>query len=307
MTDNSSKVSVEFLDLDSLWDPLDAVASEKAFKALLPLAADFTGKDRYYLIELLIQISRTQTAQKKALESRMSLDEAEKILKEEEAVCPASVRIRWLLEKGRLFISERIPSQARAVFEEAYTLAKNLGEDHFVVEAIQMMAIIESQKSQKDWIVKAINIAEGSPQERAKRALGSLYASLGWKLYDLRQFEKSLEVFQKSLSHLKIHGNNREVFVAKWSIGKVLRVMKKTEDALMIQKALLSELGIGGVRDGRLYEELAECLHTLERSTEAQLYFELAYKELSHDEWITDNQPVKLKRLKDLGKVKEKR
>src|SRR6185312_882732 len=133
---------------------------------------------------------------------------------------------------------------------------------------------------------------------------GGLYTTLGWKLYDLRQFESSLQAFQKALSNHKVQGTPRETFVAQWSIGKVLRAMGKTEEALSIQKTLLAELGIGGERDGRLYEELAECLQTLRRTTEAQLYFELAYRELSSDEWVTDNQPLKLKRMKDLGKVK---
>ncbi len=80
--------------------------------------------------------------------------------------------------------------------------------------------------------------------------------------------------------------------------------MGKPEEALIIQNALLAELGIGGAKDGRLYEELAECLHSLQRSEEAQPYFELAYRELSADEWIVDNQPAVLKRLRELGKAK---
>lgn len=307
MAEARSKGLTDFQNLDSLWNPMDAAASEAAFRALLPAAGQLTGRERCGLIELLVQIARAQTVQRKLSEARLNLSEAEKLLGEQKAGYPVSVKIRWLFEKGRLFITEKTPSQARAVFAEALTLAENSGEDHFVVETAQMMAIIEPQKSQLAWIVKAIQVAETSPQQEAKKYLGSLYASLGWKLYDLRQFEKSLETFQRSLSHLKVHGTKREVFVAKWSTGKVLRAMGKTEEALAIQKALVSELGIGGTQDGRLYEELAECLQSLQRTAEAQLYFELAYKALSSDEWVTDNQPVKLKRMKDLGKVKGQR
>ena len=302
-----SNPSTQPQDLDSLWNPLDGAASEAAFRELLPAASHLTGKDRCFLIEVLTQIGRAQAVQRKFSESRSTLEEAEKLLKEQEAIYRVSAKIRWLLERGRLFIFEKEPSQARIAFAEAWTLAVNSGEDHLAVEVAQMMAVVEPQKTQQEWLSKAIQIAENSPQQKAKRLLGSLYTSFAWKLYDLRQFEKSLETFQKSLSHLKIHGTEREIFVAKWSAGKVLRAMNKTEDALVIQKALLSELGIGGARDGRLYEELAECLQTLQRASEAQVYFELAYRELSNDEWVTDNQPVKLKRMKDLGKVKEKR
>lgn len=307
MQHDFSKLLAQLQDLDLLWSPLGPAASESAFQELLPEARLLTGNDRSHLAELLTQIGRAQTVQGKVSEARLSLEAAEKLLADPQLACPVSIKIRWLLERGRLYISDKTPSQARVNLVEAWTLAKNSGEDHFVVEIAQMMAIIEPQKHQQEWIAKAIQVAESSPQPKAKRWLGSLFASLGWKLYDLRQFENAFETFQKSLSHLKVHGSAREVFIARWSTGKVLRTMGKTEEALVIQKALLAELGIGGVRDGRLYEELAECLQTLERSTEAQLYFELAYRELSSDEWVTDNQPVKLKRMKELGKVKEKR
>jgi tetratricopeptide (TPR) repeat protein len=291
-------------DLDRLWNPVDAAGSEAALLALLPEAQALVGPDRSYLIELLVQLARSQTAQKKILDARLNLNAAEKLLNEAGAIFTVAIKIKWLQESGRLFILEKTPSQARLVFVEALTLAENSGEDHHAVELAQLMAVIEPQKTQQDWIVKAIQLAERSPQQKAKNCLGSLYASLGWKLYDLHQYEKSLEIFQKSLSHLKMHGTQREVFVAQWSAGKVLRVMGRVEAALLVQKSLLSELGIGGAQDGRLYEELAECLQSLNRSDEAQLYFELAYRELSNDEWVNDNQPVKLKRMKDLGKVK---
>ena len=294
-------------DLDSLWNPGDALASENAFQAQLPATLDLAGKNLALRIELLIQLARSQTVQRKLTEARKSLDEAENLIARQETGYPVSVKIRWLLEKGRLHCFEKTPSQARIALAEAWTLAANSGEDYLAVDIAQMMAVAEPAKAQQDWILKAIQLAEQSPQPKAKRWLGSLYASLGWKLYDLRQYEKTLETFQKALSHFKVHGTEREIFLARWSAGKTLRTMGKTEDALAIQKALLAELGISGGRDGRLYEELAECLQTLNQSNEAQLYFELAYRELSNDEWVKDNQPVKLKRMKDLGKVKEKR
>lgn len=291
-------------DLDSLWNPLDLAGSENALKSLLPEARQLTGKDQGYLIELMTLIAKAQALQQNLTESHALLKEAELLLNNEQTQFRVSAKIRWLLEKGRLHILEKTPSQARGHFAEAWTLAINSGEDFFAVDIAQMMATIEPPKIQQEWILQAIEIAEGSPMQKAKRWLGGLYTTLGWKLYDLRQFEKALETFQTALRQLKAYGTEREVFVAKWSTGKILRSLGKIEEALVIQKALLSELGIGGPRDGRLYEEIAECLQTLKRTSEAQLYFELAYRELSSDEWITDNQPLKLKRIKDLGKVK---
>jgi tetratricopeptide (TPR) repeat protein len=288
-------------DFDMLWNPLNLPASEAALRARFLATSGQTSSDRSANIEVLSLIARAESAQSRLSEAKTTLHQAQNLLSEEHRV---SAKIRWLLESGRISILEKTPSQARTAFAEAFTLASNSGEDYLAVEVAQMIATVEPQKTQQEWIMRAIGIAEISPQIEAKRWLGSLYTSLGWKLYDLRQYEKSLETFQKSLSHLKIHGSDREIFLAKWSAGKVLRTMNRTEEALAIQKGLLSELGIGGTKDGRLFEELAECLHTLKRESEAEIYFDLAYRELSNDEWVTDNQPVKLKRLKDLGKVK---
>jgi tetratricopeptide (TPR) repeat protein len=293
-------------DFDLLWNPQNLPASEAALRARYLATSGQPDSDRSANIEILALIARAESAQNRLAEAKITLQQAQTLLVQEKPL-RVSAKIRWLIESGRISILDKTPSQARTAFAEAFTLASNSGEDYLAVEVAQMIATVEPQKTQQEWIMRAIGIAEISPQMEAKRWLGTLYASLGWKLYDLRQYEKSLETFQKSLSHLKLHGSAREIFLAKWSAGKILRTMNRTEEALAIQKGLLSELGIGGAKDGRLFEELAECLHTLKRESEAEIYFDLAYRELSNDEWVTDNQPVKLKRLKDLGKVKIQR
>ena len=291
-------------DLESIWKPLDPHSSEIEYQSILPDAEKLTGETRGYLIELLSLIARSEVFQDKLTQARASLSAAERVLQDKAINFAVTSRLRWLLEMGRLYISEKTPSQARILFAEAWTLASANRDDGFSVEIAQLMASVEPQKSQLEWILRAIKIAEISSSEKARRWLGGLYTIYGWKLYDLRQFEKSLDTFKVALNHFKSQGTAREAFVAQWSIGKVTRVLGKTEEALAIQKQLLSDLGIGGERDGRLYEELAECLQKLSRTTEAQLYFELAYRELSNDTWVADNQPLKLKRMKDLGKVK---
>lgn len=296
--------STKFPNLDQLWNPADLSGSKAAFQALLPDAQNLPGKDRSFLIQLLSFIGRSEAFLEKYIQARASLEKAEELLEEGQTSYQVSAKIRWLIEKGRLHILEKTPSQARRLFSEAWTLAIHSGEDYFAVEIAQLMAATEPQKVQQEWIVRAIEIAEASPLPETKSWLGGLYTSLGWKLYDLRQFEKSLETFQKALRNLKALGTPREAFVAQWSIGKILRALGRTEEAVSIHRALLAEVGIGGAPDGRLYEELAECLHTLKHTTEAQLYFELAYRELSNDEWVKDNQPLNLKRMKDLGKLK---
>lgn len=285
---------------DSLWNPSDLPASESALRRLYHETAEAE-----YSMELLTWIARAEAMQGKFVESHCSLKKVEKFLEEEKEEGEfRPIKIRWLLERGRLHILQKTPSQARSLFAQAWALAFEFGDDSSAVEIAQLMSVSEPHKSQQDWITRAIGIAQDSTRRETKRWLGSLYASLGWKFYDLREYEKALEAFHEASRNFKAHGIDREAFVARWSIGKVLRTIGKTEEALAIQKELLSELERDGLRDGRIYEELAECLHALKRVTEAQSYFEMAYRELSSNEWMSDNQPLKLKRMKDLGKVK---
>lgn len=305
MEAHGKELDTQYQDLDLLWNPMDPPASEAKFRALLDNPTVLSGPDQSLAIELMALIARAEAIQGKVPEALATLAKARSLLDDSEASYQVSAQIRWMLERGRLYIREKTPSQAKLLLAEAWALAINSGEDFFVVDIAQMMATLQEPKSQQEWLNRAIEVAENSPFPKTKRWLGSLYTSLGWKLYNLRQFEQALATFQKALRHLKAQGTERETFIAKWSIGKVLRALGKTEEALATQKALLAELGIGGRRDGRLYEEVAECLQTLQRTTEAQLYFELAYRELSDDQWVSDNQPVQLKRMKDLGKVKK--
>ncbi|HUP56679.1 MAG TPA: hypothetical protein VM598_04445 [Bdellovibrionota bacterium] len=304
MNPGESDLRTKLLDLDLLWNPLDPDASKAAFEALLPEAERLASEDHSFLIELRSLIGRAEAFSKRYPEALASLKLAEQLLADQKSVYRVSAKIRWLIERGRLHVLERTPSQARALLMEAWTLAINSGEDYFAVEAAQIIATVEQQKQQQEWILKGIEIAERSPQPKPKRWLGTLHATLGWKLFELRQFDVALATFQQALRHLKTQGTGREQFVARWSIGRVLRAQGKTEEALAIQNALLAELGIGGVRDGRLYEEIAECLQSLNRAQDAKLYFELAYRELSNDPWVKDNQPQELKRMKTLGNVK---
>lgn len=288
-------------DLDLYWNPLDPASSETALRALLPDARLLTGRDRCSLIELLTQIARAEGAQKKMPEAALTLAEAEKILAEP-CEYNVSAKLRWLIESARLYVLNRTPSQARALLSQAWVLAVNAGEDYFTIDIAQMMAAIESPKAQHEWVLKAIQIAENSRQEKSKRWLGELYSALAWKLCDLRQFDKSFESMQKALHHFRVRGSDPEIFQVRWSIGKILRQMGRFEEALQIQQELLVELG--SRPHGRLFEELAENLHALHRTEAADKYFSLAYEQLSADQWVSDNQPVKLKRLKTLGKVR---
>jgi tetratricopeptide (TPR) repeat protein len=296
--------SSDFTDFDALSDYDRPEETERRLLELAQIAKAATPRDPSYCIEVLAQIARMQGLQNKLPEAKNTLKESEEFLIEAEDTCRAAAKIRYFLENGRLCILDKTPSQARPLFIEAWTLANNSGEDFLAIDAAQMLAAIEPQKLQKEWILKAMAIAEASPQSRAKQTQGALYSTLGWTQFDVRQYEGALEFFKKALSFIKAHGTPRKVITAKWAVAKTLRSLNRIEEALELQKDLLAELARINVADGLVYEELAECLQSLKKTSEAQVYFDLAYNELKKDTWLSDNKPERLKRLKSLGKVK---
>lgn len=300
-------MTLTVFDLDAVWTPADPAGAEAVYRSRLAECRALPEKDLSHEIELLTMLARAEAGQKKTKEALVSLEEAEKLLAEGQGGYKVAAQIRYLVERGRLFIEESTPSRARPLFSQAWILAVNSGEDSFTVEIARLMAVIEPMKSQEEWLLKAIQIAEQSPQDKARRWLGGLYAALAWKVYDLRQFERALEAHQRSLSHFRQRGSEHEVFVARWSVGRVLRQLGRVDEALVIQRSLLAEIGKEKATAGRLYEELAECLLAVKKLEEAQGYFAMAHEELSKGDWVPDGQPLQIKRLKTLGKVETPR
>jgi hypothetical protein len=70
-------------DLDSIWNPLDAAASEATFRALLNDARPLANGNQTHVIELLSLIGRAEAVQGKFAEAVTTLKEAERILEGE--------------------------------------------------------------------------------------------------------------------------------------------------------------------------------------------------------------------------------
>ncbi len=287
-------------DLNAFWDFDHPEKTENRFQELL---TETSQSHPSFHIELLTQIARAKGLQNQLGEAEQVLKEAEKLLESTHPTSPLA-RIRFLLEKARIHILRKTPSQARPLLIEAGTLANQSRDDFYFIDAAQLLAAIEPPKQQQEWIQKALTLAESSQQLQAQLCLGKLYTIRGWAQYDARQFENALDTFKKALSCIKAEGIPRKTIVAKWAIAKVLRTLHRSVEALEIQKDLLAEANQLNQKDGYIYEELAECLQSLKRSDEAQIYFDLAYRELSKDDWLSDNKPDRIKRLKNLGKSK---
>ncbi|WP_136606054.1 tetratricopeptide repeat protein [Paenibacillus dokdonensis] len=282
-------------DFDKLWDYQHPEATEQKFRNVLTeTTQDHENVD--YIAELWTQIARTQGLQKKFSEAYETLDQVEHMLPER----MTAARIRYLLERGRVFNSSSRQAEALPLFLEAWELGVQAGEDDYAVDAAHMLGIAESTPEKRmDWNLKALAHAEEKAE--ASRWLGSLYNNIGWAKVDAGELDDALDLFERAYAFRKLQGNPVSIFIAKWSIAKVLRLLNQVEKALEIQQELLLETDQSVEPDGYVYEEMAECLLLLHREAESKPHFSRAYEILSRDSWLTDHEAERIARLKELA------
>jgi tetratricopeptide (TPR) repeat protein len=284
-------------DFDALWDYDNPGQTETKFREIL---LQFPEEDPAFL-ELLTQIARAQGLQQKFDQAHQTLDQVERRL-DEIASCP---RVRYLLERGRAFNSSGEPDLARPLFEQAFDLASQLNEDAdaYAVDALHMLAIVASPGQSLALNMKAIGLAESSQEEKARGWLGSLYNNTGWSYHDMGDFASALEIFQKAEAWRRSRGQAHETRIAAWCVARALRSLNRLEEALARQMDLKEEFDSEGQSDGYVFEEIGECLLALDRPQEAPPYFRRAYELLSQDQWLAEQEPDRLLRMKELGGI----
>lgn len=286
-------------DFDSLWNYDKPAETEAKFRQLLPMAEK--SGDPAYLAELQTQIARTLGLQQKFEQAHLLLDSVEVILKD----AGERPRVRYLLERGRVFNSSGQKDKAVPLFTEAWELASKSGFDFYAVDAAHMLAIATPPEQHMGWNLKALSLAEKSSQPKARNWLGSLYNNIGWDYFSQVKYDSALAMFEKALIFRQEQKKPDQIRIAKWCVAKTLRLLGKVESALTMQQELEKEWKESGEeQDGYVFEEMAECLLALKKDQEATPYFALAYQYLSKDPWLPQDEPQRLQRLKELGKVK---
>ena len=285
-------------EIRAVWDFSDPARSEKAFRELLPRAD--AAKNTSYRLQLLTQIARAQGLARKFDEAHRTLDEVQPQLDAQ----PPIVRVRYLLERGRVFNSSGKRDEAQPLFLQAWEVARKSGEDFLAVDAAHMIAIVAKADEALAWNEKAMQLAETSADATCRNWLGSLYNNIGWTYHDQGDYEKALAMFQKALAIILAAKASQRGAHRPMDHRSRMRSLNRVEEALAKQQALLEEHEQNGTGDGYVYEELAECHLILKHADDAKKYFKLAYQELAKDEWLVANEPKRIERLKTLGEVK---
>ena len=138
-------------------------------------------------------------------------------------------------------------------------------------------------------------------KEKARGWLGSLYNNTGWSYHNLGNYAAALELFEKAEAWQRSIGHVERIRIAQWCVARTLRSLGLIEEALSKQMSLKHELEEAGETDGFVYEEIGECLLSLNGPEEARPYFSKAYKVLMDDAWLAEGEPERLERLKSLG------
>ncbi|HJS18563.1 MAG TPA: hypothetical protein VJ785_07430 [Anaerolineales bacterium] len=280
-------------DFDSFWDYAHPDRTEMRFREILLQIPE----NEPAFLELLTQIARAQGLQHKYDHAHQTLNQVERRLDE----APSRPRIRYLLERGRVFNSCGFPEQARPLFEQALATARQIAEDFYSVDALHMLAIVAPTGQSLALNSQAIRFAERSKNEKARNWLGSLYNNSGWSYHEAGDYTSALEMFRKAETWQRSKGSASEVRVAVWCVARALRSLNRFDEALSSQMELLKEFDAVGKKDGYVYEEIGECLLALDRSDEACPYFSEAYDVLSQDGSLVMNDPQRLARLKALA------
>ena len=278
-------------DFDALWDFGKPSETECAFRGI----ADSVGEtaDAGYLFELETQIARTLGLQRKFDEAHATLD----AIDTSPEANGGRPRVRYLLERGRVYNSSGHKASALGLFIEAWELGKEIGEDGLAVDAAHMAAIAEAPEAALDWNLRALELATSSAMPSARKWRKSLHNNLGWTFFAMGEFDRALYHFVESRQVAEETGDKEAERIARWCIAKTYRNQGRVEEALEMQKRQLADLQAEGRTGPFVFEELAECLYVLGRLEEATPYFARAYEGLAADPWVSADEPARLERL----------
>lgn len=254
--------------LRPLWDFDDLDASEHRFRAMLEQVMSDAVR-----AEVLTQLARLQGL-------RGQFGDGERLLQEAEAKAgsSAAASARIQLERGRLRRSSGDEESARPVFEAAYDIAVEAGEEFLAADAAHMAALVAPDRAgMLAWTDRGIDLAGKSEHSQVRYWLGPLLNNLGWAYYDSGDYELALEAFVRALEERERYPKQRaEIEIARYAVGKALRALGRPVEAAAQLEQAVAWAQSEGSPDGWFHEELAEDYAALGRDADAREQAKLA-------------------------------
>ncbi len=246
------------VDLDALWDFRQPALSEQRLRAAWSAAP----ADSNEALVLQTQVARALGLQQRFDEARALLDR----LADRADTASAEVRVRWRLEQGRSWASATHPpatqtdearARARAWFVEAAELARASALDGLAVDAIHMLAFVDTAPGQQlHWAQQALAVVGQSSQPAARRWEASVRHNLGHALLQLGRPDEALVEFRAALALREQAGNAQAIHVARWMEARALRALGRHEEALAIQLQLAESMAADGRQDPHVDAEI---------------------------------------------------
>ena len=248
---------VAALDVDALWNFDKPAQSEQRFRAALATAR---GDDAFVL---RTQIARTYGLRARFADARRRLHALTPRLPQ----AGPEARVRYWLELGRTYASAAHPAEsqtayarqrARDDFLRAFAYAKAAGLDALAVDALHMLAFVDTAPAcQLRWNELALEAALSSSETKARAWEASLRNNVGYALLQLGRNEEALAQFEAALALREQRHDAEATWVARWMVARALRAMGRLDEALQIQHRIEDERDAAHSPDPEVFEELA--------------------------------------------------
>lgn len=281
---------------DEKWDFNDPAATRETFYRLLNehrLEAPIE-----WILEIKTQIARTHSLVGQFDSAHDILDEVERNL----PPGPSRVRMRYLLERGRCFNSDGDKETARPLFEAAWRIGREIGEDGLAVDAAHMVAIaVTGTDEANDWNLKGLELARASGSKVARNWVGPLTYNMGWEAFETGHPRTALALFEESRQHFDDRGLPERERISRWSVARAKRELGLHEEALEMQLVLRRENAEAGSEDGFVYEELGELYLHFGQMAKARESFTKALSLLKEIRWFVAEEPERLQRIRAMA------
>ncbi|UOE45402.1 hypothetical protein [Agromyces larvae] len=220
--------------IDRLWDFDDPIASEARFRAA---AADEDSSPHLRAV-MATQVARALGVQRRTAEALDALDAIDTAAAGGDAAETAELDSRVELERGRLLAGAGRADEALTALTRAVRGAVQAGSSFLALDAVHMLALHDAGHEQ-EWAEQGLELLAAERDPRVLRWGVALHNNLGWTLHDGGDAEAGLAQFELAVAAADRFGSLEQQQVARWSVGRALRTLGRTEEALAVQRALV--------------------------------------------------------------------